>query len=164
MLLLSTVARRYLPYDVVIKLKQFPRHWPFVQGIHWSPLNSPHKGHCRETLMFSLICVWINGWVYNRRAGDLRQHRAHYDVAVMNDFISFMALRHVRPYDDLASWCDICGRYGSSNMKHESEYPSRKSHTNLLLLKYHYLFLCGIIYISFCQHYDIIVQLIRCFL
>ena len=33
--------------------------------------------------MFSLICAWINGWVNNREAGDLRRHRAHYDVTVM---------------------------------------------------------------------------------
>ena len=26
---------------------------------------------------------WINGWVNNREAGDLRHHRAHYDVIVM---------------------------------------------------------------------------------
>ena len=34
-------------------------------------------------MMFSLICTWINGWVNNRDAGDLRRHRAHYDVTVM---------------------------------------------------------------------------------
>ena len=33
--------------------------------------------------MFSLICIWINGWVYNREAGDLRRYLAHYDVIVM---------------------------------------------------------------------------------
>ena len=33
--------------------------------------------------MFSLICVWINGWVNNRVAGDFRRHRGHYDVRVM---------------------------------------------------------------------------------
>ena len=33
--------------------------------------------------MFSLICVWINGWLNNRQAGDLRRHRGHYDVNVM---------------------------------------------------------------------------------
>ena len=33
--------------------------------------------------MFSLICVWINDWVNNREAGDLRRYRAHYDVIVM---------------------------------------------------------------------------------
>ena len=30
-----------------------------------------------------LICVWINGWTKHRDAGDLRRHRAHYDVTVM---------------------------------------------------------------------------------
>ena len=29
------------------------------------------------------ICTRINGWVNNGEAGDLRHHRAHYDVAVM---------------------------------------------------------------------------------
>ena len=65
---------------------RFPRYWPFVWGIHWSPINSPHKGQWRGTLMSSLICAWINGWVNNRQAGDLRRHRAHYDVIVMTKF------------------------------------------------------------------------------
>ena len=55
----------------------------FVRGIHRSPVNSPHKGQRRWALMFSLICVWINGWVNNREAGDLRRFRTHYDVIVM---------------------------------------------------------------------------------
>ena len=46
-------------------------------------MNSPHKGQWRGALMFSLIFAWINGWVNNREAGDLRRHRAHYDVTVM---------------------------------------------------------------------------------
>ena len=40
-------------------------------------VNSPYKGQWRRTLMFSLICAWINGLVNNRKAGDLRRHRAH---------------------------------------------------------------------------------------
>ena len=70
-------------HDKVIKWKHFPRYWTFVRGIHRSPVNSPHKGQWRGALMFSLICVWINGWVNNREAGDLRRYRAHYDVTVM---------------------------------------------------------------------------------
>ena len=35
--------------------------------------------------MFSLICVWINGWVNNREAGDLRRNCGHYDVNVMRE-------------------------------------------------------------------------------
>ena len=67
----------------ITKWKHFPRYWPFVRGIHRSPVCSPHKGQWRGALMFSLICAWINGWVNNREAGDLRRHRAHYDVTVM---------------------------------------------------------------------------------
>ena len=38
--------------------------------------------------IFSLICAWINGWINNREAGNLRCHGAHYDVTVLNSFIS----------------------------------------------------------------------------
>ena len=70
-------------HDDVIKWKNFPRYWPFVRGIHRSKVNSPHKGQWRRALMVSLICAWINAWVNNREAGDLRRHHAHYDVIVM---------------------------------------------------------------------------------
>ena len=70
-------------HDDCIKWKHFPRYWPFVRGIHRSPVTSSHKGQWRGALMFSLICVWINGWVNNREAGDLRRYRAHYDVTLM---------------------------------------------------------------------------------
>ena len=70
-----------LSHDDVIKWKHFPRYWPFVWGIHRSPVNSPHKGQWRGALMFSLICARINSWVNN---GDLGRNRAHYDVTVMN--------------------------------------------------------------------------------
>ena len=70
-------------HDDVIEWKHIPRYWPFVRGIHRSSVNSLHKGQWRGALMFSLICAWLNGWVNNREAGDLRRHRAHYDVTVM---------------------------------------------------------------------------------
>ena len=73
-------------HDDVIKLKHFPRYWPFVWGIHRSPVNSPHKGRWRGALMHSLICAWINGWVNSREDGDLRRHHAHYDVTVTEYF------------------------------------------------------------------------------
>ena len=70
-------------HDDVIKWKQFPSYWPYVRGIHRSPVNSPHKGQWRGALMFPLICTRINGWANNREAGDLRHHHGHYDVTVM---------------------------------------------------------------------------------
>ena len=52
-------------------------------GEFTGPRWIPRKGQWREALVFSLICVWINDWVNNREAGDLRCYRAHYDVIVM---------------------------------------------------------------------------------
>ena len=81
-------------HDDVIEWKHFPRYWPFLRAIHRSPVNSPHKGQWHGALMFSLICTWINGWVNNREAGDLRRHNAHYDVTVMVLIdISFIVMR-----------------------------------------------------------------------
>ena len=74
-------------HDDVIKCKRFPRYWPFVRGIHRSPVSSPHKGQWRGTLMFSLICARIHDWVNNREAGDLRRRRAHYDVTVVIHYL-----------------------------------------------------------------------------
>ena len=71
-------------HDDVIKWKHFPRYWPFVWGIHRPRVNSPHKGQWCRALMFSLICTWINGWVNNREAGDLRCNRAHYDATQLS--------------------------------------------------------------------------------
>ena len=70
-------------HDDVIKWKHFPRYWPFVRGIHRSPVNSPDKGQWCGALMFSLICAWINAWVNNREAGDLTRYCAQCDVIVM---------------------------------------------------------------------------------
>ena len=70
-------------HDDVIKWKHFPRNWPFVRGIHRSRWIPRTKASDAELLMFSLICVWINDWVNNREAGDVRRYRGHYDVIVM---------------------------------------------------------------------------------
>ena len=50
-----------------------------------SPVNGefPSLRQWRGALMFSLIRAWICGWVNTREAGDLRRHRAHYDVIIM---------------------------------------------------------------------------------
>ena len=55
--------------------------------------NSPVPGefHTQRPVtrgfVVSLICR-INGWVNNSEAGDLRRHRAHYDVTVMTRFMT----------------------------------------------------------------------------
>ena len=81
-LMIYRSRRLIVKHDDIIKCKHFPRHWPFVRGIHRSPVNSPHKGDWRGTLVFSLIYARTNGWMNTRDAGDLRRHRAHYDIIV----------------------------------------------------------------------------------
>ena len=58
------------------QMETFSALLAFVRGIHRSPW--------RGVLMFSLTCAWINCCVNNREAGDLRRHRAHYNVTVMS--------------------------------------------------------------------------------
>ena len=72
-------ASRIISIDV-IKWKHFPRYRPFVRGIHRSPVDSLNKGQWHGASMFSLFCAWTNDSANNRAAGDLRLHRAHYDV------------------------------------------------------------------------------------
>ena len=81
-------------------METFSASLAFVRGIHRWPVNSPHKGQWRGALMFSLICARINGWVNNGKAGDLRRHRAHYDVIVMKSLsriakaLGLISIRH----------------------------------------------------------------------
>ena len=70
-------------HDDIVKWKHFPSYRPFVRGIHWSLVNSPHKDQWCGALTFSLICAWMNSWVNYHEAGDLRCQRTHYDITVM---------------------------------------------------------------------------------
>ena len=45
----------------------------------------PAKASDVRALIF-FICAWINGWVNDREAGDLRRHRAHYYVILMQNW------------------------------------------------------------------------------
>ena len=55
-------------------------------------IYSPHKGQWRGVLMFSLVCAWINCWVNNDEAGDLRRYRGYYDVSVMTPQCDWLLL------------------------------------------------------------------------
>ena len=41
----------------ICETELFLRYWPFVRGIHRSPVNSTHNGQWRGTLMFSLTYI-----------------------------------------------------------------------------------------------------------
>ena len=98
----TTDERRNLSnHDDVIKWKYFPRYWPFVRGIHRSPVDSPHKAQWRGAVMFSLMRAWNNDWANSPDAGYLRRHGPHYDVT--NAFLSVLCLQMC---------LDICGHSG----------------------------------------------------
>ena len=120
-----------IPWDV-IKWKHFLRYWPYVQGIHQSLVNSPHKGQWRGALMFSLICTWFNSWVNNRQAGDLRCRHAHYDVTVMNNCICDLM---IMPLLWLLSWLihKKCDMYITGLMKAIKIYSSPGLDTKVTL-------------------------------
>ena len=50
-----------------------------VRGIHQSPMNAPQKPVTRSFDVFFDLCMNNN----NCEAGDLRHHRAHFDVIIM---------------------------------------------------------------------------------
>ena len=50
-------------------------------GLHSNVFS--HKSQWRGALIFSLICVWTNSWANNQDSGDLKRHRAHFDVTVV---------------------------------------------------------------------------------
>ena len=62
------------------------------------------KGQWCGALMFSLICVWINGWVNNREAGDLRRYRAHYDVIVMASWLHYICSNLIIMNGIMSKW------------------------------------------------------------
>ena len=43
-------------HDDVLRWKPFPYYWPFVRGIQWSLVESPHKGPIMQALRY-LCCV-----------------------------------------------------------------------------------------------------------
>ena len=53
----------------------------------------PQRPVTRSFDFFSLICVWKNGWVNNREAGDFRRYRAHHYVIVMHHNSIFKLIR-----------------------------------------------------------------------
>ena len=58
-----------------------------VTGLLCGEFSGPRWIPCTKASDAELWCflwsVWINGWVNNPEAGDLRRYRAHYDVTVM---------------------------------------------------------------------------------
>ena len=93
-------------HDDVIKWKHCPRYWPFVRGIHRSPVNSLNKGQWRGALMFSLICVLIKrlskqswGWWSKTPTRSLWRHCNVIRVYINDNYMAWPRYPHHRPFD-----------------------------------------------------------------
>ena len=105
-------------HDDVIKWKHFQRYFPFVRGIYWSPVDSPHKGQWRRALTFSLICARTKGWADNRDTIDLSRFCAHYDVTVMVNLLIFVWV---------VSMCDQCTYFLACDARRKCNMKKTKS-------------------------------------
>ena len=91
-------------HDDVIRLKHFPCYWPFVRGIHRSPVDSPHKGQWCRASMFSLICAWTSSWANNLDTGDLWRHHTHYDVT-SDCCVCFVCFKQITRKGQINDFC-----------------------------------------------------------
>ena len=56
-------------------------YWLFVRGT-----TGPRAGQWCEALIISLICTWTNGLANNQDAGNLRRHRHHRGITVIEQY------------------------------------------------------------------------------
>ena len=70
----------------------------------------PAQGQWRRALTFSFICAWTNDWVNNGEAGELKHHRAHYDVTVLTHFVYQLIINLVKN-ESLASLVNFISRF-----------------------------------------------------
>ena len=65
-------------------------------GPRWIP-----RTKASDAELWCLICAWINGWVNNGEAGDLRRYRTHDDVIVMVHIVSITKIAITTLHDFL---------------------------------------------------------------
>ena len=80
------------------------------------------KASDAELWCFLLIWTWINSWVNNPEAGDLRRHRAHCDVSVMSIFPIYALLSTVPSHHFELSLSSLLSLLSSSSYYHWSSY------------------------------------------
>ena len=63
-------------HDVMAGMR-FLRHWAFVKGILWLPVDSPSQSDSNSKLRCFFDVNSTNRWANTRMAGDLARHDAH---------------------------------------------------------------------------------------
>ena len=94
-----------------------------MRGIHWSLVDSPHKGQWCGALMFSLICDWTNGWASTQDTGDLRCHRAHYNGTVMCKEWNYNQTNFTLNFDSMGTEASVKQATFFCNPNHDEVIP-----------------------------------------
>ena len=98
-------------HDDVIKWKRFPRYWPFVWGIHRSPVNSPHKRPVTRSFdVFFDLCLnkrlsrQLWGWWFETTSCSLWRHcNVHTMMCLCHTCksVTFWSLPHLSMLDNM---------------------------------------------------------------
>ena len=118
-------------HDDVIKWKHCFALLAFCAGN--SPVTSEFPSQsqwCGACFDIFFICAWINNWLNNCESGDLRRHRAHYDINVM----PWKFVLHEYVHNDIKSLqmdlsCIIICPYNLPHMLHLSKVRAMICHT-----------------------------------
>ena len=92
----SWIIERLLMNDDVVNRQSFSALLAICAG------SSPVTGEIPRTL----ISAWINVWVNNREAGDLRRHCAHYDTVM--DLHNLLNILKVNVMHEVTVFCNTC--------------------------------------------------------
>ena len=95
-------------HDDVIKWKHFPRSWPFVKGIHWSPVVPLTNDNRFGALIWSLLLDWTNRWINSRVTGDSR----HLDTNVTSQWCHDLPSHKKPPISIVALIAHWCKKFG----------------------------------------------------
>ena len=85
------------PRGDVMTWQRSPHWWPFVKGIHQSPVSSPYKGPMMQNFEFSLLLVWTDYWANSQVAGDLT-------AIIRHTLTFFILIKFPSCYWELSTW------------------------------------------------------------
>ena len=90
--------------------------WREFTSHRWIPCTKANDG---ELWRFLWSVPWMNSWVNNPEACDLRRHRAHYDVPVM---CNHWSLGMDKLFHPALYWaCDYLSKVGLKKLNHGSK-------------------------------------------
>ena len=111
-------------------------------GLRWIPRTKASDSDA-EHWCFLWSAAWINGWVNNDEAGDLRRNHSHYDVIVMRN--------------DIGTFGNFIWQNILNKLPHHPYYHNHYNHYNYYYYHYYYYYYY---YYYYCYLVICLVQII----